>query len=108
MRLMSIDTADYPLKRAGPVSTGYVGTKNGFTDTGTITGQLSHAADRLTVELYGDKAASMYSLICSLDTDIRKNDRVVLADGEYTVVSVLTYETHRKAMLEKVGAYVGS
>lgn len=108
MRLMSIDTADYPLKRAGPVSTGYVGTKNGFTDTGTITGQLSPASDRFFVELYGDKAMSMFSLIVDNNADIRKNDRVVLADGEYTVVSVLAFGTHRTAMLEKAGAYGGS
>ena len=108
MRLMAIDTAEYTLKRAAPVSTGYVGTKNVFATVGTVEGQLSPATDRFSVELYGDKAMSMFSLIVGNNADIRKNDRVVLADGEYTVVSVLAFGTHRTAMLEKAGAYGGS
>ena len=50
----------------------------------------------------------MFSLIVGNNADIRKNDRVVLADGEYTVVSVLAFGTHRTAMLEKAGAYGNS
>lgn len=108
MRLMSVDTAEYPLKRAETGSSGYVGTKNVFADAGAITGQLSPASDRFSVELYGDKAMSMFSLIVDNNADIRKNDRVVLADGDYTVVSVLAFGTHRTAMLERAGAYGGS
>lgn len=107
MRLMRRDTAEYPLKRAVTVQSGYVGTENSYQDAGTVTGQLSAATDRFSVELWGDKAASMFSLIVDTNTDIRKNDRVVLGDGDYTVVSVLAFGTHRTAMLEKAGAYNG-
>lgn len=108
MRLMMRDTAEYPLKRASPAASGYVGTKNEYTSVGTVTGQLSHATDRFSVEMWGDKAASMYSLICTPDTDIRKNDRVTLTDGDYTVISVMRYRTHITAALERAGAYGNS
>ncbi len=105
MRLMRRDTAEYPLKRAETVQTGYVGTENEYRPAGTVTGQLSPVSDRLTVEMYGDRAASMYSLISGTETDIRKNDRVTLTDGDYTVVSVMRYQTHITAALERTGAY---
>ena len=105
MRLMRRDTAEYPLKRAGTASSGYIGTKNVYTPAGTVTGQLSPASDRFSVDMFGDKAASMCTLICSADADIRKNDRVTLTDGDYTVVSVMRYQTHITAALERKGAY---
>lgn len=108
MRLMKRDTAEYPLKRAGTASSGYVGTKNVYIPAGTVTGQLSAASDRFSVEMFGDRAASMYKLICSPDTDIWKNDRVTLTDGDYTVVSVIQYQTHITASLERAGAYGNS
>lgn len=108
MRLMAADTRTYALKRASPASSGYVGTRNDYQNVGKVTGQLFAATDRFSVELWGAKAASMFSLIVDTITDIRKNDRVVLPDGEYTVVSVLRYQTHVTAMLEKAGAYNGS
>ena len=104
---MRTDTAEYPLKRASPAPSGYVGTKNVYVSAGTVTGQLTPLTDSFSVEMYGDKAASMYSLICEAGTDIRKNDRVVLEDGDYTVISVMRYQTHVTATLEKAGAYNG-
>ena len=105
MRLMGIDRKTFPLKRATTGQSGYVGMKNNYQDAGTVTGQLSAATDRFSVELWGDKATSMFSLIVDTSTDIRKSDRVTLPDGDYTVVSVLMYQTHLTAMLEKAGAY---
>ena len=102
---MTADTAEYPLRRAETVTSGYVGTKNVYVSAGTVTGQLTPLTDSFSVEMYGDKAASMYSLICEAGTDIRKNDRVVLSEGEYTVVSVMTYRAHITASLERAGAY---
>ncbi len=108
MRLIMSDTAEYPLKRASPAPSGYVGSKNVFTPAGTVTGQLSPASDRFSVEMFGDKAASMHTIICTVGTDIQKNDRVTLTDGEYTVVSVMQYQTHITAALERTGAYGNS
>lgn len=105
MRLMTADTAEYPLRRAETVTSGYVGTKNVYVSAGTVTGQLAPLTDSFSVEMYGDKAASMYSLTCAGDPDIRKNDRVVLEDGDYTVISVMRYQTHITASLERAGAY---
>lgn len=105
MRLMRRDTAEYPLKRAETVQTGYVGTGNEYRPAGTVTGQLSPASDLFSVDMFGDKADSMYTMICSTDTDIRKNDRVTLTDGDYTVVSVMRYQTHITASLERTGTY---
>lgn len=104
---MRTDTAEYPLKRASPAPSGYIGTKNVYESAGTVTGQLSPASDRFSVEMFGDKAASMCTLICPEGTDIRKNDRVTLPDGDHTVVSVMRYQTHVTATLEKAGAYNG-
>lgn len=101
MRLMKLDLASYPLSRPTAAATGYVGTKNGWASVGTISGQLSAASDRFSVEMNGDRAASMYTLIVGVNTDIRKNDRVTLGDGDYTVVSVMVYQTHKTATLEK-------
>ena len=108
MRIMAADKAEYPLKRAETVQTGYVGTRNEYGPAGTVTGQLSPVSDRFTVEMYGDRAASMYSLISNTETDIRKNDRVTLTDGDYTVISVMRYQTHITATLERSGSYGGS
>lgn len=106
MRLMAVDTAAYPLKRAATATdTGYVGTKNVYESAGTVTGQLSPATDRVSLEQYGIRAASMYNLNCLPDTDIQKNDRVTLADGDYTVISVMVYQTHKTAALERSAAY---
>ena len=105
MRIMAVDTAEYPLKRAETVSSGYVGTKNVYQDAGTVTGQLSPVTDRVSLEMYGIRAASMYNLNCLPDTDIRKNDRVTLTDGDYTVISVMEYKTHKTAALERTAAY---
>lgn len=108
MRLMGIDRKTFPLKRAATAQSGYVGTKNSYQDAETVTGQLSAATDRFSVEIWGDRAASMFSLVVDTSTDIRKNDRVTLPDGDYTVVSVLRYQTHLTATLEKAGAHNGS
>ncbi|MBP3856525.1 MAG: hypothetical protein IK990_13045 [Ruminiclostridium sp.] len=108
MRLMKADTQTFTLKRAETVSSGYVGTKNDYREIGTITGQLSAASDSFSVAAWGDRTVSMFALICSAETDIRKNDRVVLDSGDYTVISVLRYSTHVTATLEKAGAYNGS
>ena len=108
MRLMRRDTAEYPLKRAETVQTGYVGTGNEYRPVGTVTGQLSPASDRFSVEMFGDKAASMYTLICTVGTDIQKNDRVTLRNGDYTVVSVVRYQTHITVTLERAGVYGNS
>jgi len=109
MRLMAVDTAAYPLKRATTATdTGYVGTKNTYESAGTVTGQIAPEIDRMSLEMFGLRAASMYLFNCPIDTDIRKNDRVTLTDGDYTVISVKTYKTHKTALLERSVAYGNS
>ena len=108
MRLMKIDTATYSLYRPAAAATGYVGTKNEYASAGTIDGHLSPASDRFSIEMFGDKAAATYTLFVDVSTDIRKNDRVTLGDGDYTVISVMVYQTHKTATLEKAVALYGS
>jgi len=108
MRLMSIDVKEYPLQRGEAAASEYVGTELAFSSVGNVRGQLSPASDHFSVELYGDKAATMFTLICETTEDIRKNDRVTLADGDYTVSSVLWFGTHKTAMLERAGIYSGN
>ena len=108
MRLMAADTKTFTLKRAVTVQSDYIGTGNVYQNAGQVTGQLTAASDRVSVELYGTKASSMFTLIVPCDTDIRKNDRVTLHDGDYTVKSVLWFGTHKTAALERVGVFDGS
>lgn len=108
MRLMMIDKTAFPLSRGTATASEYVGTENIYSSVGTVNGQLAPANDSFSVELYGDKAASMFTLITETTEDIRKNDRVTLADGDYTVISVLWFGTHKTAMLQKAGVYSGN
>lgn len=104
---MRIDTQTFPVRRAVSAASRYIGSENEYRDAGTVTGQLAPAADSFSVEMFGAKASSMYTLIVGRSEDIRKNDRVLLHDGEYTVVSVLMFGTHKTASLEKAGAFNG-
>ena len=102
VRLMTADTARYELKRPQVVpDTGYFGTKNEPVSIGYVIGQLSQVNDKFSVERYGDKSVSMYTLICASGANIRQNDRVVLGDGEYTVVAIMKYRDHVNATLTK-------
>lgn len=104
MRLMKVDTARYTVKRpSAQPDENYIGTKNVWSVVGYVIGQLTHANDKLSVERYGDKSASMYTLMCSADADIALNDRVVLDNGEYTVISCMKYKYHIVVTLEKAG-----
>ena len=105
---MAVDVKTYPLKRGAAATSSYVGTENVYASAGNVSGQLSPASDSFSVELYGDRAASMFTLICETTEDIRKNDRVTLADGDYTVISVLWFGTHKTAMLERTGVFSGN
>lgn len=104
MRLMRADVRSYTLKRATTVRSARAGTKNEYAAAGTVYGHLSALSDKFLVAMYGDRSATMYQLICTTGTDITKGDRVVLHDGDYTVVSVTRYGTHITAALERTGA----
>lgn len=105
MRLMAADTARYTVKRpTAQPDTRYVGTNNDWQPIGYVIGQLTPVTDEFTIERYGAKDAPLYSLICAYGANIRNNDRVVLEDGEYTVVALMRYSTHLTATLRKAGA----
>lgn len=102
MRLMTVDTAEYAIKRATVTQSDYVGTENVYSDAGTVIGQLSPISDKASVDRFGDRIDRMYYLICELSQDIQLNDRVSLTDSDYAVISVMRYKTHVTATLERV------
>lgn len=104
MRLMQIDTAEYTLKRGTATASAYVGTENVYSSVGKVIGQLSPVTDKASVDRYGDRIDRIYSLVCEASQDIRTNDRVTLTDGDYAVISVMQYQTHKTATLERVNA----
>lgn len=95
----------YSLQRAAAAETDRIGgSKPVYEPVGNVSGHLSSLLRSYEVELHGGKISAEYSLICTPDTDIREADRVELPDGTYTVVRVLTYCTHKSALLERKGA----
>ena len=102
MRLMRSDVQSFMRLVPTPVSAGYVGTANVYIQDGYVEGHLSPATDNLSVELFGNKSASMYTLITAADAQIAKGDRVILHDGsQYNVISVMPYTTHKTATLSR-------
>lgn len=109
MRLITRDTKEFPLKRAVTAASSYgFGTENQYEPVGTVRGLISPVRDSFAVELYGARAEAMFRFVTEAGTDIRKNDRVTLPDGDYRVVSIAEYVTHTEATLEKAGAYNGN
>lgn len=101
MRIMQRDTSQYSVKRPTvQADASYFGSKNVWSPVGTVEGQLTNVNDSLSVELYGDKVTSMYKLTVLADADIQRNDRVVIGNGEYTVISLLSYTEHKVATLQ--------
>lgn len=109
MRLITRDTKAFLLKRASTVASSYgFGTENEYESVGIVRGLISPVKDSFSVELYGARTEAMFRFVVETGTDIRKNDRVTLTDGDYRVVSIAEYTTHTEATLEKAGAYNGN
>ena len=107
MRLMNKDIGRFTLLRGHPINAGYVGTKLDFTAVGLIDGVLSPASDKLSIELYGEKSASMYRFTVLSEVDLRQDDRISVDGTEYTVISIMRYSDHTDAMICKEEAYNG-
>ncbi len=100
MRLMNIDTKSYTLYRPDTEQSSRAGSKFVYLPYGSVTGQLSFVHDSVTLEMYGNRADKMATLICENDTDIRLKDKIQDNDTYYVVISVQRFTTHVTATLE--------
>lgn len=100
MRFLKRDIVTVELLRPEKVPSGYIGTKAEFAILYKIMGQISIASDTLSIQQYGQKAETMYTLNVDYRADIRKGDRVRYSGKEYIVVGVREYTDHKTAVLE--------
>lgn len=100
MRFLNRDIVTVELLRPEKVPSGYIGTKADYSVLYKIMGQISIASDTLSIQQYGQKAETMYTLNVDYRTDIRKGDRVRYDGREYSVTGVREYTDHKTAVLE--------
>lgn len=81
----------------------YVGTKAEYKSIGEITGQISPVTDEFTVDSFGRKRKTAYSVICGLETDVKDGDRLIIYGENHSVTSVKHYSGHLTVTAEKEG-----
>lgn len=85
---------------------GYVGTKATYSPSHTEFCNIQPSTNKLMAEVYGERVFSMFTLLCSLDSNINEGDRLSF-DGfskpSHKVVSVMLYTTHKTILAEVIG-----
>ena len=89
----------------------YVGTKVSYEPSHVIYCHITPAADKLTSEVFGERAYSMLNLMCTKNYDIKDGYRISLKGfdvPEYKVISVMEYTQHKSVVAEVIKGGLGN
>ncbi len=103
MRLMQRHLKELPRRRRSGQKSPYAGHETTLAEAPPIRAQVSPAADKQSIALYGERAEKMYNLNCETGTDLKIGEYVEIDGQDCKVVSVLRYSTHITAVAELAG-----
>ena len=103
MRLLKRDLKPVFVFKRTEVESDYVGTEERDVFLGVVPCHISPADSKITSEVYGERANSMFSLICDKNADL--GDFVSFTDEskpEYKILSKKKYYAHQTVLAERL------